>query len=112
MIRYDPPGVRVYGKRWEFDLTIVDAAGVPKDLTGATVTFALGGGVSLRFLSKLATLSDQGSHPGQATVVVLPTETGMIPLVGQLFYQVDVAYDAANLDTVAYGYFYVQRSLI
>lgn len=114
MIRYDPPGSRVLGKRWEFAISVTDANGQLKDLTGATVTLAVGSSPAHRYDSAAAVLADQEDETGQALAVFTPAETALLPIPtgGQMFYQVDVYYDAAHVDTVAWGYFRVQASLI
>jgi len=115
MTRYNPPGTRVLGKRWEFALAITDANKQFLDLTNYTVTMAIGASPSGPPLKTVtATLADQEAEAGKATAVFLPTDTAAltIPLSGEFYYQIDASLDSANKDTLASGYFRAQKSLI
>src|SRR5476649_2744785 len=102
LARYDLLGVRVLGDRWDFVVTVRDALGVPVDLTGATVSMVIG-----HLAPKNATLADQTTAKGQATITYTPTETAAIlapAFGGQYPYRITVSFDANNRDTVAAGY--------
>lgn len=118
--RYDPPGFRVLGKRWELAVTVVDKAGTPVDLTGATIAGAIGASAGvLPFASKESpdadiAIANQATNPGEAVISFLPNETGdfVLPESGQVYYQVDVNFGGGYEDSVASGFIRVVGSLI
>src|SRR5476649_1961356 len=102
LARYDLPGTRVLGDRWDFAVTVRDALGVLVDLTGATVSMVIG-----HLAAKNSTLADQTTAKGQVTNTSAPTETAAIPTPafgGQYPYRITVSFDVNNRDTVAAGY--------
>ncbi len=106
--RYNPPGIFILGKRWEFKIPVREKAIAPAtvgpdfDLTDATVTMVINGGTP-----QVATLADQSTERGVATVVYLPSETALMadPALtgGQYFYYVEVEFSSAIKDWVAAG---------
>lgn len=118
--RYDPPGFRVIGKRWELSVTVVDKLGAAKDLTGATISAAIGSSAGVTpWVSKSSPHADivvaaQETDPGEVVISFLPSETEdfVLPVSGQVYYQVDVAFGGGFEDSVASGFIRVVESMI
>lgn len=89
--------------------TVLKPDATPKDLTGATVVWGLANaqGKGLR-LSKNASITDAVN--GVCTVTLSPADTAS--LSGTFYHELEVTDAAANVSTVTYGSFVIEKDSV
>lgn len=101
------------GDSLEITITVDDADGNDKDLSGASVSWALaekpGGAAVLDGSSTGVTVSVTNAATGEVTVTIAGGTTD--DLVGSYYHELEVTDSAGDVDTVARGRFDVERDI-
>lgn len=117
MKRFDPTDTFVLGRQWLFATELEDAGDQKLDLTGATVTMAIGVGPvpPLMYAKVAATVAaDQQAEAGVARATFADTATAKFPCPanGLLYFQIDVAFASGTTEAYVTGHLKVQKSLL